>query len=76
MPTFLFKAVNVKNDDAVKVEVFLGGTSRGYTPDKKGHTLAVSTSSSGKFSWYAKKGGKKIASGTSSGGSITIPYEP
>lgn len=76
MAHFRFRAVNSKSGGAVKVEVFLGGTSRGYTPDRKDSWLEVETSMSGKFSWYAKRGGTKIGSGESTGGSITIYYDP
>lgn len=72
MAHFRFRAINSKTGDPTKVEIYLGGTSRGFTPDRKDSWLDVETSMSGKFSWYAKKSGAKVDSGESSGGNITV----
>jgi len=58
--------------EAVKVEIFLGMKSRGFTPSTKDGYLIVETSQHGKFDWYAKKGGSKVDSGSSSGGNILV----
>ncbi len=76
MAIFQFRARNAKSGDPIKVEVTLGGTTRGFTSNKKGEYLVVETSSSGKFSWYAKYNGNKIREGVSSGGEIEIIYSP
>ena len=76
MAIFKFRARNAETGKPVKVYVYLGGTGRGFTPDKKDEWLIVETSSSGSYSWYAKYGGNKIDSGSSSGGKIDIIYSP
>jgi hypothetical protein len=57
----------MKTGDPVKVEVFLGGKSRGFTPGTRDGYLIVETTQSGKYEWYAKSYGTKVDSGTSSG---------
>ncbi|KAA1166177.1 hypothetical protein EU508_00125 [Pseudoalteromonas fuliginea] len=76
MAVFKFRARNAKTGDPVKAEITLGGTSRGYTPNRKGDYLIAETSSSGSFSWYAKYNGRKIGEGKSSGGEIEVIYCP
>ncbi len=75
MATFQFSAKKMKTGDAVKTEVYVGGVSKGFTPDKKDTYLTVETKQNGKFSWYAKKNGSKVDSGESSGGKILIHVE-
>lgn len=72
MPYFSVKAVYAKTMKPVKVEFFLGGVSRGFTPDRENESLDFSTSSSGEYSWYARKGGNKIQEGESDGGAIKV----
>ena len=54
---------------------YLGGVSRGFTPGTSNGYLTIETSQSGSYSWYAKQYGKKVDSGTSSGGTIVIGVE-
>lgn len=75
MAIFKFEAKKMKSGDFVKVEVYLGGKSRGFTSDKKGSPLVVETTSSGNFDWYAKRMGSKVDSGRSDGGKILISVE-
>jgi hypothetical protein len=75
MAIFKFIAKKMKTGDPVKVEVFLGGESRGFTPGTQNGYLSFETTQSGKYEWYAKRYGEKIASGTSSGGNILIGVE-
>jgi len=72
MAIFKFIAKKMSTGEAVKVEVFLGGKARGFTPGTKDGYLIVETTQSGKYEWYAKRSGSKVDSGNSSGGSILI----
>lgn len=72
MPTFLFRAENAQTDVPVKVHITLGGVDRGYTPDRQNQFLEVQLSSSGTYSWYAKRDGKIIRKGDSKGGEIVV----
>jgi hypothetical protein len=74
MAYFKFSCVNAKTGQPLKAEIFLGGKSVGFTPDRKGQYLLAETNSSGKFEWYAKVWGKKIDSGYSSGGDVRVFY--
>ena len=74
MAIFKFRARNAETGNPIKAEVSLGGTHRGYTFDRKDNWLVIETSQSGSYSWYAKYGGLKIDSGSSSGGEIDIIY--
>jgi hypothetical protein len=74
MAIFQFRAVNAKTNQPIKANVFLGGVDRGYTKTSNNDWLTVETAQSGRFEWYAKYNGKKIDSGTSSGGKILITY--
>lgn len=76
MAIFKFRARNAKTGEPIKVEIYLGGVDKGFTPDKENTWLMVETSQSGRYSWYAKYWGDKIASGESSGGEIEILYSP
>jgi len=76
MAIFKFRARHAKTGKPIKAEVNLGGTHRGYTSEYKDNWLIVETSQSGSYSWYAKYGGSKIDSGSSSGGEIDIIYSP
>lgn len=76
MAIFKFRARNCKSNNQIKAEVYLGGTCRGFTPNQNGEWLIVETSQPGPFSWYAKYDGKKIDSGSSSGGQVEIIYSP
>jgi len=72
MAIYKFIAKKASTSEPLKVEVFLAGKSRGFTPGTSNGGLIVETTQSGSFSWYAKKGGTKVDSGESSGGNITI----
>jgi|GEM_PF-6098404 len=76
MAFFKFRALNAITGQPIKAEVNLGGVPRGYTPTNKSDYLLVETTQSGRFSWYAKYAGKKVDSGSSSGGNIDIIYSP
>lgn len=69
---FKFIAKDMKTGDAVKVEIYLGNISKGFTPGRSDEYLIVETSQSGKYEWYAKRGGSKVDSGSSSGGNIFV----
>lgn len=73
---FQFVATNMKTGKPVQTEVFVGGTSKGFTKENHNQPLQVSMSSTGTFEWYAKKFGKTVARGKSSGGNINIPIDP
>lgn len=75
MPVFKFIAKKMTTGEAVKVEVFLGGVSKGFTPGTTNGYLTVETSQSGSYSWYAKRFGEKVDTGSSSGGTIIIGVE-
>ncbi|GAB2991021.1 hypothetical protein [Psychrosphaera aestuarii] len=75
MAIFKFEAKKMKTGAHVKVEVFLGGKSRGFTSERAGSPLMVETTQSGSFSWYAKRMGSKVDSGESSGGNILIAVD-
>ena len=72
MAIFKFKAKNMKSGESVKVEIFLGGKSRGFTPSTRDGDLIVETSQSGSYDWYAKRSGSKVDEGRSSGGKILV----
>jgi len=72
MAIFKFTAKKMKTGEPVKVEVYLGGKARGFTPGTQDGYLIVETNQSGQYQWYAKRGGAKIDSGASSGGNILI----
>lgn len=72
MAIFKFIAKKMTTGEALKVEVFLGGVSRGFTPGTSNGYLTVETSQSGSYSWYAKRYGEKVDAGNSSGGTILI----
>lgn len=69
---FRFKAVKTSTGEAVKVDVWLAGVNRGFTPAVKDQYLTVTLQNSDTYSWYAKKDGKQVDSGSSKGGTITI----
>jgi len=73
MAIFRFYAKKITTGEAVKVEVYMNGRSQGFTPDRKDQYLTVETSQSGSYEYYAKRFGKKVESGRSSGGNILIP---
>lgn len=72
MPYYSVTAVNPKNGKPCKVEFFLGGKSRGFTSDRRGQALTFEISGSGNYDWYAKRHGKKVDSGRSSGGTVKV----
>ncbi|GHU07782.1 hypothetical protein AGMMS50225_05260 [Betaproteobacteria bacterium] len=76
MAVFQFRARNAKTGAGIAAEIILGGERRGSTPKEKDKYLLVETKSSGTFSWSANYGGKRLDSGSSSGGKIEILYEP
>lgn len=72
MPYFSVKALRAKTKEPVKVEFFLGGVSRGFTPNRLGQALVFDVGSSGRYQWYAKQSGRKVAEGSSDGGEILV----
>ena len=72
MPTFLFRAVNAKTDQPVKVHITLAGVARGFTPDRSNQYLEVTLSTTGTYSWYAKQNGSVVRTGESKGGEIVV----
>jgi len=75
MAIFKFIAKNMKTSKAVKVEIYLSGKARGFTPGTTDGYLIVELSQSGKYDWYAKKGGVKVDSGSSAGGNILVAVD-
>ena len=71
---YKFRARIAKTGEPIKVEIVLGGVSRGFTSDRKDDWMVVELSTSGHYSWYAKYYGNTIDSGESSGGTIDILY--
>lgn len=76
MAIFKFRARNAKTGEPIKASIYLAGTDRGFTPNRKGEYLVTETSNSGSFSWYAKYHNKKIGEGKSNGGEIEVVYCP
>ncbi len=74
--TLQFSACNAKTGQPMKVEVHVGGVFKGYTSDRKNQLLPVKMKTTGTFDWYARKWGKVVARGRSSGGNITIVVDP
>lgn len=69
---FRFRAIKASTGEAVKVDVWLAGVNRGFTPTGKDEYLSATIETSGTYEWYAKKDGQKVDSGSSRGGTITI----
>lgn len=72
---FKVSARRMRDGKPIKAEVFIGGTFKGWTPDKKGQFLVVEMQTTGKYDWYVKYQGKVIARGSDQGGIIEALYD-
>ena len=74
--SFQFVAKNSVTGKLTQVEVFVGGVAKGFTTTNPNQRLLVELDISGTFDWHAKKSGKVVDKGHSSGGNIIVYVDP
>lgn len=71
MNEYLFRAIAAHSGQPMSVEVFMADGSHGFTP-RDGGELQLTGVSAVPQRWYAMARGRRVATGTTSGGAITI----